>query len=376
MKRLFTVFAVSVLAVLVFSTDSMAQREKAATAASSIYVISAKAGAVNYTSGKVLVEKQNAKSGYLVKGDDLDAGDKVKTDSTSKAEILLNPGSYVRLSENAVFEFKDTSLDNIQVKLSAGSAIFEVMADNNFQVAVGTPKIAFYLVKSGIYRVDVGSDGIGKISVWKGKAQLNNNTVIKAGQTTAIVNGQLTVAKFDRDNKGEFETWSKDRAKEIAKINARLVRKEMNRSLINGFNQNLFGTGLRNAYGFWVMDGISRSYCFLPFGYGWSSPYGFGFDSSIWSYNVPMYTLARINPIVANVSNQITYNQQQQNNNASNPFPASQQNSGGGYNPGSAGGNAGGVSAPVVTSSGRGANVGSSGDVGRPTRELATPRVD
>lgn len=28
-------------------------------------------------------------------------------------------------------------------------------------------------------------------------------------------------------------------------------------------------------------------YCFLPFGYGWRSPYGYGFGNGLWYYDLP-----------------------------------------------------------------------------------------
>lgn len=318
MKNLITAFLVVGLISIGFIEQSPAQDSKAnkkenrdAAAASSLYIISAKAGAVNFVSGKVAVDRKNAKSGYLVKGDNIDKGEKVRTGGEGKAEILLNPGSYVRLSENTDFKFDSTSLDDLQVSLNSGSAIFEVITDNDFNVVVKTPKSSYRLVKSGIYRVDALSDGSGKVSVWKGKATFGEgkNAVVKGGQTTAIINGQVSVEKFDRHNKGEFELWSKDRAKEIAKVNAKLQQRTMSRSLISSFSQN--GWGNTNRLGLWVFDPFSRGFCFLPFGYGWSSPYGFGFNQTIWDYRLPNAIYNNVNPNWNNIRNQ----QQNQNNN-------------------------------------------------------------
>lgn len=301
-------------------------------AASSLYIISAKAGAVNFVSGKVAVERGNSKSGYLVKGDSLQNGEKLNTGSDGKAEILLNPGSFVRLAENTNFNFDSTELDNLQVSLNSGSAIFEVIADDDFIVTVKTPKSKYDLIKSGIYRIDALSDGTGKISVWKGKAAYGNakNETVKGGQTTAIVNGQLTVQKFDRDNKGEFEAWSKDRSKELAKINDRLQNRTMNLSLLSAFNRDPSGWGNSSGYGYWVLDPLSRSYCFLPFQTGYRSPYGFGFNRFMWGYQAPWYIYQR-NP---NIYNQ---NPSNVNNGAGNPNPnpnnGNNQNVGGGNRP-------------------------------------------
>ena len=327
MKKLVTTFLVVGLIGAGFAAPSIAQSVKQdkresreAAAASSLYVISAKAGAVNYTSGKVAIDRKNAKSGYLVKGDTVEKGEKVRTGDDGKAEILLNPGSYVRLSQNAVFKFNSTSLDDLQISLTSGSAIFEIITDDDFNVAVSTPSSNYQLLKSGIYHVEALNDGSGKISVWKGKAKygLGKNDVVKGGQTTAIVNGQISVQKFDRDNKSEFAVWSRDRAKEIARANAKLQQRAMSRSLISSFAQGGYrGWGSSNRFGLWVFDPFSSGYCFLPFGYGWSSPYGFGFNRSIWDYRLPNQIYYNINP---------NWNNQQNQNNPQNNYPTSPNN--------------------------------------------------
>lgn len=328
MKNLITTFLTVALISVGISAQTTTQNEKSikkndreTVAASSLYIISARAGAVNFVSGKVAVERGNAKNGYLVKGDNLENGEKINTGSDGKAEILLNPGSYVRLAENTNFNFDSTELDNLQVNLNSGSAMFEIITDDDFTITVKTPKSKFDLIKSGIYRIDALSDGTGKISVWKGKAKYGvaKNETIKGGQTTAIVNGQISIQKFDRDNKGEFEAWSKDRSKELAKINDRLQNRAMNLSLISAFNRDPWGWGNSSGYGYWVLDPFSRSYCFLPFQGGYRSPYGYGFNRYMWGYQAPWYIYER-NPNI--------YNQTQNNvnNGVRNPNPSNGNN--------------------------------------------------
>lgn len=263
-----------------------AQKDTIAAAAGDKYVISANAGGVNYIEGQVSIVRKLGKSGTLLKRDRIEIGDVVSTGPGGKVEILLNPGSYLRLGENSSFEFITTSLDDLQLRLVSGSAILEVFAADEFTVSVKTPKSAFTIIDSGIYRVDVTSVG-DTFAVWKGKARLGdaNGKVIKGGREATLSKGQVAVAKFDRDEKDAFDTWSKSRAKELAKISNSLAQNSMRTSLIRSF----FGSrwSIYDSFGLWVYDPFSGAHCFLPFGYGWNSPYGYGFGHNIWYYNLP-----------------------------------------------------------------------------------------
>ncbi len=289
-------FVVSIVVFgLLFSTIVFAQNDKVVSAAGDMYVISAKAGGVNYTEGKVAIIRKDGKSGLLLKNDKIEIGDKVSTGADGKAEILLNPGSFVRLGSNAKFEFQTTDLDNLKLKLSGGSAIFEVYADKEFKVTLDLPNADIELTKSGVYRVDVLADGSGKISVWKGRFLAGDEeTEVKAGRS-AIVKGKTagTIAKFDRDNKDELDIWSDLRAKEASKINKRLQRDALTSSLLNSFN--LGGWNMFSTLGVWVFDSFSGRWCFLPFGQGWRSPYGYGYGFNI--YNCPLPPVVYTPPV-------------------------------------------------------------------------------
>jgi len=278
------VFALTLFMTLC-SVISFAQNDRrAVSAASSIYVISANAGGVNYVEGKVAVTRKAAKSGYLLKGDELEVGDRVATGADGKVEIHLNPGSLLRLAENSEFEFATTSLDDLQLKLNSGSAMLEVITDAEFTFSVKTPKTAFYIITSGVYRIDTSSDGTAKIEVWKGRA-LSNETEVKTGRQATVSGSETAVAKFDRGEKDALEVWSKTRAKELAKINSRLQNSATRASLLRSFNGS--GWNMYGSYGLWVYDSMFGGYCFLPFGYGWNSPYGYQYRRDIWHYNLP-----------------------------------------------------------------------------------------
>ncbi len=263
-----------------------AQDETLAAAAGDRYVISAKAGGVNFVEGAVSVARKTGKSGYLTKGDALEIGDKVSTGSASKAEILLNPGSYLRLGDNARFEFVTTGLDDLQLKVESGSAILEVFAAEEFKVAITTPKSKYLLIESGIYRIDVADGGDERLEVWKGSARLGNAVdAIKPGRAVTVGASGSSIAKFDRGKKDALEIWSKARSKQLAKITDTLSRDLVRTALMRSFLGNRWN--VFSAFGLWILDPRFGGYVFLPFGYGWGSPYGYGYGHSLGWYDLP-----------------------------------------------------------------------------------------
>lgn len=284
-RKLSSLLSVLILGVMSFAVVSAQQTERN-SAANSLYVISAKAGGVNFVEGKVSVSRENARSGYLIKGDTVEIGDKVSTGANGRAEILLNPGSYIRLGENSEFEFVTTALEDLEVKVNRGSAMFEVFAADEFRVTVNANNTKFYLVDTGVYRVDVLADGTSKIAVWKGKAELADSTEVKKSRE-ATVGNQTAIEKFDRDERDDFEQWSKDRAKYLAEANSKLERNGIRERLISSYSNNPWS--VYDSFGLWAFNAEYGSFCFLPFGYDWYSPYGYGFGRSIWSYRLPRY---------------------------------------------------------------------------------------
>jgi len=253
------------------------------------YVISAKAGGVNFVSGKVTVIRRAGTSGLLLLRDEVQVGDRVTTGEDGNAEILLNPGSFIRLGSNSSFDFASTDLENLRLNLRSGSAVFEVIATEDFVVSVRLPKSNLQLNHSGVFRIDVLTDGSGKLAVFKGMASVGPamSTEVKSGREATISGGGVSISKFDRDTNDPLDIWSKERAKELAKLNAKFERRTLRDSLLNSFNSR--GWNLYNSFGLWVFDPRFGSCLFLPFGYGWSSPYGWGYGYDLYRFGMPAY---------------------------------------------------------------------------------------
>jgi len=91
------------------------------------FVISAHAGGVNVVTGPAALRTHgNGDWQPLTIKEDLETGDVVRTGLDGRVEMLLNPGSYLRIGENSEFELTDTSLENLEVRLVRGTAIVEV----------------------------------------------------------------------------------------------------------------------------------------------------------------------------------------------------------------------------------------------------------
>ena len=243
--------------------------------------ISAKAGSVNYVSGKVAFKRAGETRWVMLStNDDLKTGDAVKTGDNGRAEVLLNPGSYLRLGANAEFELADASLDDLQLGLKAGSAVIEATgySELDLSIEVETPQTLARIVRSGIYRFDVRPGGVTEVSVQKGRAYVGSPEVLyKGGKVVRVgAGGALEVAKYEKKDRDrdELDIWSRERGRELARMNANLSRRQAN-ALLASASLEMFPSRFA-AGGVWYYNSISGCYTFLPFGgYGyWRSPYG------------------------------------------------------------------------------------------------------
>ena len=259
------------LVVLAIAGSTLAQdRKQLPRDEQSQYVVSAKAGVVNLVDGEVTIngssELASLSSGVLVAGLELRQGDVLTSGKAGRAEILLNPGCFLRAGEDTqlVFMFGE-KLATEGVKLSRGSVILEASVLDEPMLVV-TPSGTFTIIKTGLYRFNV-ADGRSEVLVRKGRV-LSGFTVVKEGKKAILQGGAPVIAALDKKAADSFDDWSKDRAKTLIAANQRLSNKEMKRSLGDAFV----------GYNVWVYDSLCGCHTFLPYTRGFSSPYG-------WSYS-------------------------------------------------------------------------------------------
>jgi FecR protein len=272
-------YLLSLAVLLGLAANTFAQnREK--------FVISAKAGGINAVSGQASIHaKGQSEWQQLMITDDLEAGDRVKTASDGRVEILLNPGTYLRVGGNSEVELSNNSLDNLQVRLLRGIAIVEATGADGLELNIGisTPHTKLAIVRHGLYRLNVIPEDATELIVRKGRVLLNDSTTkVKGGNKVIFSATSVSVAKLsseEKKNKDDVEVWSKDRAETLARANRRITDRMLSSAFAswNGFGR----FGFRSS-GFWFYNSSSRCYTFLPFGFGWGSPYGSDYTRSIY----------------------------------------------------------------------------------------------
>jgi uncharacterized membrane protein YgcG len=255
------------------------------------FVISAKAGGINAITGQASVHGRGESDWQqLAITDDLDAGDRVRTANDGRVEILLNPGSYLRLGGDSEVELSNNSLENLEVRLLRGTAIVEATGadDLDLNINISTPHTRLAIVRHGLYRLNVVPENATELIVRKGRVILSDShTKVKEGNKVVFNATNVSVAKLTKEEKKtsdaeDVAVWSKERGKMLAKANSHIDNGRLNSAFamfsdLDPFSRDPFSR--RN--GLWVYNAGAHCYTFLPFYYGWSSPYG--------SYNTSIY---------------------------------------------------------------------------------------
>jgi hypothetical protein len=220
--------------------------------------------------------------------DDLRSGDRVRTDFDGRVEILLNPGSYLRVGGNSEVEMSNNSLENLELRLIKGTAIVEATGvdDLALNINISTPHTKLAIVRQGLYRLSVVPGNATELVVRKGRVILSDSqTKVKGGNKVVFNQTNFSVAQLTKEDKKleeEIDAWSKERAETLANAN----RRTTNRMLSTAFASNIdpfrdwrFARG----YGLWFFNTHAGCYTFIPWYYGWRSPYGSSYTTG--AYN-------------------------------------------------------------------------------------------
>jgi len=242
------------------------------------HLISTKAGFVNRTEGRVEIERFGSVDedrGRASTGTQMRKGDRLSTQADGLAEVLLNPGTYLRLSPRTEVRAVETNLANIHFELVRGSIILEVgEVGKTTPIQLDTPQGPLTIQRDGLHRIEA-SKGATRIAVRQGDLWIGPPAEVVRKQGVRIGRGKLAllqpgttvpqIAKLDKDQADDFDRWSFSRAQTLVAANNMALRDS--RSL----------TTLSSG---WFFNPLTGSYTFIPRNGLFFSPYGFGFFNS------------------------------------------------------------------------------------------------
>lgn len=220
-----------------------------------------------------------ANAGYRIK-----AGGGLRTTGNSRAELLLSPGTYLRLAENTEIEVTGTTYRGMRFRVVRGTVIIESASLNPriHSLTLAAPSGELQLGTSGLYRLDVVPGQESAVSIYKGRVLWTGaggkKTQLKSGRRWLLGDSSSSFkprsSGLDKNNrKDPLNLWSRLRARELVQVNAglSLARRD---SAYPGF-------GYHNRGG-WVLSSKSQWFTYVPFDSSPRSPYGFHYTNIRW----------------------------------------------------------------------------------------------
>jgi hypothetical protein len=251
---------------------------------------------IHYVEGKVLLEGQpvDPKFGEFPEV----KSDQVLQTEEGRAEVLLTPGVFLRVSENSSFRMLSNRLSDTAIEVLSGSTLFEVdelLKDNAITVRYKDATVS--LSKRGLYRFDAEAS---RLRVYDGDAQAiyGVKTVEVHKGKQVLLDENLLATTFDVKDTDSFYNWASRRSEYVAAANVSSARAAGNSGLgaggvncggfaatnapySNGTNcNNGYGNyGYGSPYGAWAWNPYYGMFTYLPgIGYGYS-PFGWALYS-------------------------------------------------------------------------------------------------
>jgi hypothetical protein len=289
-------------------------------------VISAHSGVIHFSEGSVFLDDQRVehKTG---KFDQMNNGSELRTQD-GRAEVLLTPGTFLRLGANSAIRMVSNQLDDTRVELLSGAAIVnqgsDTLADTAVTVLYNLDEV--HIKKAGRYRFDSEPP---QVKVESGEVEVfgDGKSVEASAGYVVPFEGKLTARKLLNDPQlndlgsskaDELGNWDQARNNSVAESNTDAAATSDLAGVIDGWQNNPdevlqslgippyipgmssmipppgYGSGLYNpAYG----AGLYTSGLYGPALYG-SSLYGSGlygaglygvYGSPLFIYGMPLY---------------------------------------------------------------------------------------
>lgn len=278
-------------------------------------VISAHSGLIHFIDGSVLLDDQPIQQ-QTGKFDQMNNGSELRTED-GHAEVLLTPGTFVRLGPNSAIRMISNQLDDTRVELLSGSAMVDQGSDKlaNTSVTVLYNLDQVQVKAPGRYRFDSQPPQV-KVETGEAQIQSGDKSVQAAAGYVVPLDGKLATRKLLNQptaNSGDdLDRWDQTRDNTVAQNNQDAADTNDLAKTIDGWKNDpdavLQSLGIPP-----YIPGMSSmvpppGYGSYGYGSGLYSPYGSGLYSSslygsalygpgIYGFGLAPYSLYGLGPV-------------------------------------------------------------------------------
>ena len=255
-------------------------------------VISARSGVIHYIEGDVTIDGTPVHPKFA-EYPDVKSGQVLATEE-GRAEVLLTPGAFLRVTENSSVRMLSNALADTRLEVVSGSVLIEVaeLLDKN-AIAIDAAGAHMTLAKKGLYRIDANP---ALLRVYDGQAVVTGGSdrlTAKKGHQIDLDGAKLVDAKFDIKDTDAFYRWGARRAEYVAAANVISARVASNTDYRSS------GTGG------WSWNPYFGMFTFLPASGVYFSPFGAAFYSPgmVNTFYFPQRTVWYTSPLAGTPSN-------------------------------------------------------------------------
>jgi len=242
-------------------------------------VISARSGLIHYVEGRVLLDGKPVEV-KIATFPEVKENMELRSED-GRAEVLLNPGAFLRLGENSAVRMVSDKLSDSRIEFVSGSMVIE--ADNGEEKGADIVTVLYHnasvrLRKGGIYRFDSEP---AQVRVYSGEVEVANgtNTLVAKGGKLVALDTNVSVEKFDSKDNDALGRWSRRRAEYISMANMSAAK-------------SVLDSGNTWRQSGWYYNPYFAMMTYLPGGGVYRSPYGYMFyaPTSVYRvYDAPVY---------------------------------------------------------------------------------------
>ncbi|HEY7334722.1 MAG TPA: hypothetical protein VH639_07550 [Bryobacteraceae bacterium] len=182
-------------------------------------IISTHSGVIYFFEGSVFIGNQPLQQKFG-KFPDIGEGGELRTEH-GRAEVLLTPGTMLRVAENSSIRMLSTSLSDTRVELLGGSAILEMnepAGGNSVKLIHKTWEVR--VPHEAVFRIDSDPP---RVTVYKGEADVRSGSeaevAVKQGQDVPLAQ-VLIPEPTELASSDPFKSWAMSRSQAVSADNA------------------------------------------------------------------------------------------------------------------------------------------------------------